>query len=106
MKVFVLQNTDHDISDAKRYGQIIAVFNDRRPSVFDHERFRNQYLDRLIELEFNPNEDYVLFAGTAIPSILCTGFLMEEYGGFTALLFNAATQRYLPRRFGDEPAGS
>lgn len=102
MRVFALQQTNHDISDASRFGKIVYVFGERRPSLFDHEGFRSQYLDRMEELRFDPNKDFVVFVGTAIPSVLCTSFLMEEYGGFNALLFNATTQQYLLRRIGDE----
>jgi hypothetical protein len=102
MRVFVLQETDHDVSKAKKFGEIVYVFGNRRPSVFDHGRFRAQFIDRLYDLDFDAQKDAVAFVGTAVPAILCTSFMMEEFGGFNALLFNAATQSYLLRRLGDE----
>lgn len=101
-RVFLLGPTDHNIDDALRYGRLQIVFEGPRPSIFDHKRFSAEYCKRLRELNFDPDKDFVLLIGTAVPLILCTSFLLDEYGFFKALLFNAAKNCYVVRTLGDE----
>lgn len=97
-KVFVLQSTDFDLTSAEKFGSLTYVFGRDRPSIFDHGEFKKQFLSLMELLRFNPEKDYFLFAGTAVPSILVTSFLIQRYGGFNALLFQSSCREYTSRR--------
>lgn len=101
-RVFILSETDYDISDALRYGKLTVVFEAGRPSIFDHARFKDEFKRRVKALGFDHNKDFFLCIGTAVPLLLSQSFLTQDYGWFKALFFHAATQRYVVRVLGDE----
>ena len=105
-RVFILGPTDYDISDALRFGDVVVIFMSSRPSIFDHNRFASQFKTRVRSLGFNSRDDYFLCIGTAVPLLLSSSFLIQEYGSFKALFFHASEQRYVMRVLGYEEGKS
>jgi hypothetical protein len=101
-RVFILSETDYDISDALRYGEVTVIFKQGRPSIFDHPRFASEFKTRMRQLQFDNRHDYFLCIGTAVPLLLSSSFLIQEYGWFKALFFHAAAQHYTMRVLGHE----
>jgi hypothetical protein len=101
-RVFILNETDHDIRPAFRFGALVTIFGRTRPSIFDHNKFKKSFLDKVKELNFDPAIDSFICVGTAVPLVLATSFLQEEYGALRVLLFNAQSQDYVLRVLNDE----
>jgi hypothetical protein len=96
-RVFILSETDHDIRSAFRFGKLVTIFGRTRPSIFDHAKFKRDFLKRVSDLNFDNTTDSFLCVGTAVPLILATSFLQEEYGALRVLFFNAQSQDYTMR---------
>jgi hypothetical protein len=103
-RVFIISPTDYDVSDATRYGKLTVVFTGARPSIFDHSRFREEFMKRIKALGFDRNTDSLLCIGTSVPVVLATSFLVQEYQWLKVLFFHAAEQQYVMRIIGDERA--
>ena len=101
MRVFLLEKTTHDISDAMRYGELVVMF-EQRPSVFDHKEFRSKFLQRLRKLKFDKRTDSFLCVGTSVPLLLSASFIIQECEWFHALMFHAYSQTYVTRTLGYE----
>jgi hypothetical protein len=95
----VHQITDFDLTSAERFGTICTVFPAKRPALFD-VRHKLEFLRSIRAANFKNEVDFFLFAGTSVPSILCTSYLIEEYGSFNALLYNATRNCYVCRPLG------
>lgn len=102
-KVFVLERTKVDISDAKRYGTVEYVYedNDRRLSIWD-ENYKWDTLDVLEHLGFNAERDYLLIAGNVVPMIIVATAMVSKYGRIQALLYSATERAYILRWLGLE----
>ena len=98
-RVFLLEPTDFDVSDAERYGDIEVMFS-RRCSVFDHRVFEDTFVERLREMKFDKRVDRFLFVGTSTPLVLITSFLIVELEWVNVLLFHARSQSYVERTLG------
>jgi hypothetical protein len=98
-RVFLLEKTDFDISDAKRYGDLEIMFH-QRCSVFDHFVFQDTFLRELRHRKFDKRVDRFLFVGTSTPLVLVTSFLIVELEWVNVLLFHARTQTYVERTLG------
>jgi hypothetical protein len=96
-RVFILNESIHDIRQAFRFGKLVTIFGKVRPSIFDHERFKRDFLDKIRRLEFDPKHDCFLCVGTSVPLVLATSFIIEEYGYLQCLFFHAANQDYVLR---------
>jgi hypothetical protein len=103
-RVFIISPTDYDVTDALRYGKLTVVFTGARPSIFDHARFRDEFMKRIKALGFDNRTDSFLCIGTGVPMVLATSFLVQEYQWLKVLFFHAADQRYVMRVIGDERA--
>jgi hypothetical protein len=101
-RVFLLNETDHDIRSAYRFGKVVTIFGQTRPSIFDHVKFKKSFLEKVQALNFDPVIDSFLCVGTAVPLVLATSFLQEEYGTLRVLFFNAQSQDYILRVLNDE----
>ncbi len=98
MRVFFLYSVDFDITNACRFGSLVAVYDDRsRPSVFDHSRFQQDLITRMEVLQFDPDNDWLLCAGAQVPLLLATAFMLNRYRKVKTLLFHAKEQRYVER---------
>jgi len=64
-KVFVLNNTGHDFSDAERFGKLIFV-TIGNVSVFNTQRLYIEVKDFLVKHNYNPEVDYILLSGSRL----------------------------------------
>ena len=102
-KVFIIEPPRHqlDISKAKRFGEIVYVFepNDRRCGVFETERFGNSVLKVLIEKNFNVEEDVICIVGAMLTVIIAVIAIAQQHDSFNLLMYNSVTSDYVKVMF-------
>jgi hypothetical protein len=100
MTVFLLEQTTHDISALRGYGEVEYIFapGEARPSVWQLE-FSALLAEKLEDIGFDPANDFIAFTGRLIPMMMLSSAVHRQYGSFFALLFDAGTQTYVERRF-------
>jgi len=102
-KVFVIETLRRniDLSKANVFGEIVYVFpiNSRRCGVFRHIEFGNLVLQRLLDLDFDPKEDYVCIAGAMISIVISIIAISQVYDEFSVLLFNSREDKYIKKHF-------
>lgn len=98
-RVFFLSNsTRFDTSSAEDYGIREWLF-DREPNPFQTEAFRQEVTDRLVEVEFDPEIDFIALTGGSLQIALLLGFVMQayKYDEISVLLFDARIGKYNSR---------
>ncbi len=93
-----------DIEPAKKFGEISFVFNegDRRASVFDSESYGRSIVNRLREVEFNPQLDLLCISGKMVPVCIATAAIISAYDTVQVLLYNASLADYVKRTMSRE----
>jgi len=103
IRVFVIEpvRAQIDISKADKFGSIEYVFGPkiRRCSVFNHEKFGNAVLQRLVTLNFNHKVDCICVAGSMLTVTVALVAISQVYDEFNVLLFNAPNDVYVIKRF-------
>lgn len=101
--VFVLEQTEVDVSPAKEYGRIAHVFrpNERRPSIWTPE-FREELLETFVEMGYDPENDYVVIAGRMVPLVKMVATLVAEYRTIRVLFYVSSEERYIVQRIGQD----
>lgn len=89
-RAFVIEPCKLDLSSAETFGEIVYIFrpNERRPSIWD-EAFRQEIVDRLTALRFNPTKDFFVVAGHMVPIVIATGIIVRLYDTARALFYSA-----------------
>ncbi len=102
-KVFIIEppRQNIDTNKAREYGDIVYVFDhdDRRCSVWSHVNFGNTVLRRLVELGFDPEEDFVCIVGAMVTVLIAVVAVAQHYDEFKVLLFNSVDDSYVQKRF-------
>lgn len=101
-KVFLIEEprTGIDVSMANAYGELSYLFDstDRRGSAFKTEAFGREILDRLRQLEFNYENDFVVMTGSLIPVIIMSIAIVCTYPYVRLLFYNAAQDEYVSKK--------
>ncbi len=102
-KIFIIERPRNniDVSKAREYGDIIYIFNsqDRRPSAWEHVQFGRMALQRLKELNFDNETDFICIVGTMLIVSVVIIAVAQHHSIFNILLFNCVTSRYEQKRF-------
>jgi len=100
-KVFLVERPRGtiDLSTTEKYGEIVYIFdhNERRPSLFDVNQFMGAVLQKLKELEYKPEMDYICVTGGMIPVCLMIAALAYEGTEMNLLLYSATESKYIGR---------
>ena len=106
-RIFVFEPTRLNIENARTYGEFVYIFgsatSDHRASIWS-PKFREQIIDRLTALAFDPEQDYILLAGNSVPLHIVVAALVAEYSSISAIAFNAQSRTYVPIELGDTAA--
>ena len=104
-RVFVVEPTKHDVSRAAEHGVLTYVFprGTRRSSVWSDD-FREEVLEGMARLDFDPRSDRVLMAGHTVVMMIVASLLAALHGAFTGLCYDAATGAYVETRMGQKKA--
>lgn len=103
-RAFVLeeQRRDLDMSTLAKYGDLCYVFpkNVKRPSVFSGDLYLQRLYDRLQELDFNPDVDYIVAVGGIVELVLSIGELSSCFTKLKLLVYCSTASRYVDRNIG------
>jgi len=101
-RVFMLAPHDKNVSRAKRYGELEMIYDrdESRPSIWD-EAMYDEALERLAELDYDPNHDYILIAGTMVPVVTFVARLVAEYGQIKTLCYDMVSGEYAQKLMGN-----
>ena len=98
-KAIVLSETDKDLSSAESYGNLWFIF-DRPPSPFRVDDLVSGVLQRLSEIDYDPEEDFIVLTGPPDRLATLMGTICSHYDGpFKILIFDATTHKYSLRIF-------
>mgnify|MGYP001205249060 FL=1 len=92
-KVYILNNTIHDYSKAKRYGKLVNVTKGKVP-IFKTSTVRVMLEKGLADFT---KDDYLLLAGPAILSVMASAILFNKFDTVKFLVFDAKQQDYVVR---------
>lgn len=92
-KVYILNNTHHDYSKAKRYGKLVDVTKGKVP-IFKTSTVRAMLEEELADFT---EDDYLLLAGPAILSVIASAILFNKFETVKFLVFDAKQQDYVVR---------
>ena len=94
-RVYVLNQGGHDVSKARKYGQLISVTKGK-VNVFATDRLMQEMRDKL--KDFNSECDYLLICGSIVLSALTVKVLYEKFENFNILIYNCKSLEYIVRR--------
>jgi hypothetical protein len=89
-RVFVVHDKGHDLTDARRFGELKIIL-DGKVNPFDMTSRLTDIRDGLKEA--GP-EDYILLSGYALLNVMAAGILMERFGQLNILLFDGLERNY------------
>lgn len=101
-RVFFLQGSDRfNTEPANRYGERVFLFTSDLPSPLNPSGVATHGLQRMEELRFNPEEDYVALTGPVVPLVVFISALVATYGDHALrfLIFDARHGTYQERHF-------
>lgn len=96
-KVFMLMPHNVDVSKARRFGELIYIFDRgaRRPSLWSPE-FIDEMFVQLAEMGYDPATDYLLIAGNMAPIVRAACALARDCDvPPRALFYDAVTADYV-----------
>lgn len=99
-RVVLVEETNKDLGNAHIYGDVTVLMPkaSHRPSIWEQEFIRH-IEKRLNEIDFNPELDYLLVAGSQISTSTVIASLASKYSSFKVLFWHASIKEYLPRVF-------
>lgn len=104
-RVFVYEPVKTDIAPAQVFGEVVYLFTETiyRPSIWETQALQQAIFDRLVELDFSPDEDFVAVVGPMIPVMLVFTVLDAAWGNYKVLLWNAEHREYQARKIYQAP---
>ena len=101
-RVFQVRESNRfDVTPAEEYGELSVLLKSSDCSPFNPDRFGRGLRDRLDQVEYDPNRDYIILSGDMLDLIFTIGFLKSEYEHVKVLIFNARDNAYFPRVLSD-----
>ncbi len=107
-RVILLEPCKLNVTQASKWGVLEHIFKqgERRSSIWS-ESFKNEVIERLQCINFDPEEDSLIIAGHMVPLIIAVALLVTTYGGVRVLFYSAVDRDYVPRTLGENhEAGS
>ena len=100
-RAFAVEQGKQDLSKAKEYGRIVYLFkaDGERSSIWSND-FPQEVLTALEEYNYDPENDYLIVAGSMVPIALAVGRLVSQFGSIKALLYNSSEGCYISRILG------
>lgn len=100
MVVWVVNDYDHDFSDAERFGRLIAL-STGRVNVFQTHRLKKTFEARMENCQ---KDDYILLSGAQVLNVIAAMTMAKKVGCVNLLIYDAIRKEYVPREldFGTE----
>lgn len=89
-KVFIANDSGHDFSSAKRYGEFVVLTKDK-VNVFSTDRL---LADIKGKLEGSSEEDFLITSGNGIVSCLAFAAFLLKHGRVNLLIFSFRRREY------------
>lgn len=94
---FITDSPRFDLTSAEEFGHPVFLLRDREISPFNVDALMERIDDRLIEEEFEIDNDYIAITGPAAIVALFLGFLGSIRRPVKLLMFNASQGKYQAR---------
>ena len=90
-KIFVVNSSGHDLSNAERFGQLVIMTRGTVAKYHITELFRtfNEYMAN------SGSEDYILISGPTVLNCIACGYFVAKHGKLNLLLFTG--EKYISR---------
>ncbi len=94
-KVILFEPVDYDVAAAATYGEVTYLYRtgEERPSLFD-ERIRGSILMKLLDMGYDPDEDYIAATGSVAKVALMLGVAACRFEHTSILNFDARDRVY------------
>lgn len=89
-RVWVVHNRGHDLTEAKRYGEVVSLL-EGNVNVFDITSRLSEIREKLKEAK---QDDFILLSGYALLNVLAAGVLLEKFGSLKILVFDGIRRDY------------
>lgn len=102
-RAFLLEPAELDVTGAGKFGVVTRLF--RHHTDHDHPsrvRFADQLIQRLTELEFSPDSDFIIITGQLVAMVATASAVVSEYGQFKGLIFDGRACEYKVTLFGGQ----
>lgn len=101
-RAILIEPTDQSVEDAERFGPVVCMFDEdgTRPSIWRTDALRKAICERLAELKYNPENDYIILTGQVILLTYFVSVVANEFGTYRALAYSAPDRGYVERNFG------
>jgi hypothetical protein len=94
-RAFLLAPATLPVDDASRFGVVTRMFKSWKDhAVPTHPDFADDVIERLRELKFAPDTDYVILTGQTLAMITLMATVVAEYGEIKTLVYDRAANRY------------
>jgi len=92
-KVYIVNKSGHDFSQAEVYGELI-ILTQGTVNVFATDRLRDELRNKLKDSQ---EGDYLLLSGSGVLCALATLIMIELHGKVKWLLYNFKSHEYVVR---------
>lgn len=97
-RVFALEPTTHNVSDALRFGEIVYLYDleERRPSMWTNS-FLEDCMQRMEANGFSQDHDFILASGSHTLVLIWVTHLVSTLDTVHLLLFDSKQEEYVHR---------
>ncbi len=96
-KVYVVSKGSHDFSKAEEHGDVVFLFQDKA-NVFATDQLVKDIEEKLQD---STELDYLILAGSMLPSAVAFHVLMEKHGAVHNLIYSFKNENYEIRTIAD-----
>lgn len=91
-KVYVVSKGSHDYKTAEEYGEVVFLYDEtRKPNVFASDALVKEVEEKLAD---STEEDYLILAGSMLPSAVAFHVLIEKHRHVHNLLYSFKNNNY------------
>lgn len=96
-RVFFLEKPRQNVEEAKEFGAIDFIFprDAEHASIWKGEEFTADILQRLDELRFDPDADYIAVTGNMVPLTTLIAAVAATWGQFRVLCWDWISKDYV-----------
>lgn len=101
-KVFVVNFSEQDLTDAERFGEIVFLTEGRSINIFNVEGILSDVRPKLADAKI---DDYLLLCGSPVLNAIFATLMMFKFGSLNMLIFDAKTRTYTARTVSEVQLG-
>ena len=93
-KVYVMNKSGHDFSDAEKHGELVYL-TEGKHNIFSTGAMIQDLKNKL--RDFKPSEDFLLMSGSPFVAASAMSIILTKIRSVNVLLFDAKNRVYVPR---------